>query len=136
MVPLVGDTTSKSSISELVSQLSQSEGHIDLLVNNAGVAGDMLSDMDTKDFNSVYNALWDQDFDKSQEILDTNVLGYYFTAVGFLPLLHKSTLAKTGYSAQIIFVTSNASFGKSKPLPLTPSPLPVMNDIDGCSAYE
>ncbi|CCG84447.1 protein of unknown function [Taphrina deformans PYCC 5710] len=113
MIALVGDTTDKESIQSLVKDLSEKESYIDLLVNNAGVAGDMLDEnMDTKNFGSVYDALWNQTFETTSQILTTNVLGYYYTAVGFLPLLHKSTSANTGYSAQILNVTSNASFGK------------------------
>lgn len=113
IIPLVGDTTDKDSITKLVEAIGEKESYIDLLVNNAGVAGEMLKDMDTNKFDSVYDNLWNQSFESTQQVLETNVLGYYFTAVGFLPLLRKSTEQQKGWSAQIINVTSNAGFAKS-----------------------
>ncbi|KAH7930696.1 NAD(P)-binding protein [Leucogyrophana mollusca] len=94
LVPLACDITSKDSIQQLVQEIEKHEDHVDLLVNNAGIVGE-------------YNALqrghvwW-------ENVYRTNVIGYFFAATAFLPLLHAAARPHSSYTASIINISSIA----------------------------
>lgn len=69
----------------------------------------------TDDIKSLQKALWDVDFEKFQATFSTNVTGVYFTAIAFLSLLHagnQKMLEKSGYSSQIVVMSSIAGYSK------------------------
>lgn len=72
------DVTDLASIQEAVAEIEQIEGHLDVLINNAGITRGLLGarDIVADDFRAVY---------------DTNVFGIVRVTQAFLPLLHKST---------------------------------------------
>ena len=71
------DVTDLTSIHEAATEIKQNEGHLDVLINNAGITSGLLgaNDVDAEDFRTVY---------------DTNVFGIVRVTQAFLPLLHKS----------------------------------------------
>ncbi|KAG2131785.1 NAD(P)-binding protein [Suillus clintonianus] len=105
LIPLQGDITCRQSLTELVEIVRTRHGYIDLLVNNAGIARNILpsqlpSPLDDpahappsiKAFQSV---LWDTGSPEGfAETFDTNVTAVYFTTVAFLELLHLGNLRR------------------------------------------
>jgi NAD(P)-dependent dehydrogenase (short-subunit alcohol dehydrogenase family) len=75
--PLLLDVADDDSVATAVEQVSEHTGHLDVLVNNAGVAGPMRTagEVTAADMLSVY---------------DTNVFGAVRVTRAFLPLLHRS----------------------------------------------
>ncbi|KAG2365088.1 hypothetical protein BDR07DRAFT_1399778 [Suillus spraguei] len=105
LIPLQGDVTCRQSLTKLVETVRTRHGYIDLLVNNAGIARNILpsqlpSPLDgpadappsIKAFQSV---LWDTGSPEGfAETFDTNVTAVYFTTVAFLELLHLGNLRR------------------------------------------
>jgi NAD(P)-dependent dehydrogenase (short-subunit alcohol dehydrogenase family) len=87
------DVTSDGSVSRAAELVLQEEGHLDVLVNNAGITGPF---RDVHDFTG----------DDAAEVLMTNLVGYVRVIHAFLPLLERSS------DPQIINVSSGlGSFG-------------------------
>jgi NAD(P)-dependent dehydrogenase (short-subunit alcohol dehydrogenase family) len=69
----------------------------------------------TDDITALQSALWDITPESFQATFSTNVTAVYFTTVAFLSLLHagnEKMLVKTGYSAQVILMSSIAGYSK------------------------
>merc|ERR1712093_768590 len=79
IIPITADVTSKPEIAKLVKEIESREKHLDILINNAGIAGNTHR---------------------------TNVPQLFFMTVAFLPLLQKSTEAQHGYSSTVINISS------------------------------
>jgi NAD(P)-dependent dehydrogenase (short-subunit alcohol dehydrogenase family) len=88
--PLLLDLTSDKSIAQAAATVEQKHGHLDVLVNNAGISHEM------------YNP--DKPLSRREwaAIFDTNVFGTSAVTEAFLPLLKKSKKAK-----RIVFMTSD-----------------------------
>jgi NAD(P)-dependent dehydrogenase (short-subunit alcohol dehydrogenase family) len=71
------DVTSDESVRHAADSVEQTEGHLDVLVNNAGITGPL---RDPHDYTA----------DDMAEVLLTNVVGYLRLIHAFLPLLEKS----------------------------------------------
>ena len=71
------DVTSDKSVHHAAGCIEQTEGHLDVLVNNAGITGPM---RDPHDYTAG----------DMTEVLLTNVVGYIRLIHAFLPLLEKS----------------------------------------------
>ena len=71
------DVTSDKSVRHAADSVGQAGGHLDVLVNNAGITGPM---RDAHDYTA----------DDMTEVLLTNVVGYIRLIHAFLPLLEKS----------------------------------------------
>lgn len=119
IVPIVSDISDKSQVEALAREIaSQEPDGINLLVNNAGIApeeamlgkqpDDKMGDVDT-----VYRWLWNAEPEEWRRTFDTNVMGQYYVAVAFLPLLHKATNKTPGHSSSIINITSVSGVTKS-----------------------
>ena len=74
-IPL--DITKLDDINEAVSMITKKEGHIDVLINNAGVTG--------------WGAIMDRDMSYFRNILEINYFGHVQMVKSFYPLLRKST---------------------------------------------
>lgn len=91
--PLVIDLTQNDSIQAAADHVSKSHGHLDILINNAGISGLGESPkLDRETWQSIYN---------------TNVIGTALVTDAFLPLLKKSTAAAPG--RRIVNVSSELS---------------------------
>ena len=72
------DVTSQESVDRAAETIEQTDGHLDVLVNNAGVTGPIA---EAKDYTA----------DDAATVLLTNVVGYVRVIHAFLPLLERST---------------------------------------------
>ena len=87
------DVTSDASVEHAAGVIEAAEGHLDVLVNNAGITGPVA---DAKDYTA----------DDATAVLLTNVVGYVRVIHAFLPLLERST------NPRIVNVSSGlGSFG-------------------------
>ena len=77
------DVNSQASIAEAAREVEKKHGHLDILINNAGVLVDA---MDKKPS--------EQTLDTWRKTFDTNVFGLVATTQAFLPLLKKSTAGR------------------------------------------
>lgn len=73
------DVADSASIKKAATQVEKEFGHLDVLVNNAGV----MKDDDAKKVSEQSLQMW-------RETFDTNFFGLIETTEAFLPLLHKS----------------------------------------------
>jgi len=105
LIPLQGDITSRDSLTKLVETVKARHGYIDLLVNNAGIARNLLppqlpSPLDgpphaPPSIKAFQDVLWDTGSPAGfAETFETNVTAVYFTTVAFLELLHLGNLRK------------------------------------------
>jgi len=115
ILPLAGDVTSKDSIQKLVDTLKEKEGHVNILVNNAGIAGPKHDiHEDKSNAEHVFKCLWeDQNFEEWGQLYATNVSALYFTSVAFLPLLQAGTKKNKGYSSCVLNISSISGLTKS-----------------------
>lgn len=93
------DVTKRETIDAAITQIDNEHGHLDLLVNNAGIshAGDPNRSMEAmlEDGKAVNTSL-----DEVRKVWETNVFGVISVTQAALPLLRKST------SARIVNVSS------------------------------
>jgi len=104
LIPITADTTSKESISQLVKEISRREKHVNVLVNNAGISGDDRQSVEKGDegAKALSEELWAPTVEDWEDTYRTNVIGYYFTTVAFIPLLAAATEHNPGHSACVI----------------------------------
>jgi NAD(P)-dependent dehydrogenase (short-subunit alcohol dehydrogenase family) len=117
IIPIEGDVSNRESLLNIVDVVKARHGYIDLLINNAGIARNLLphplpapfdetqvvrppsppasplSAPSSPSIKAFQNALWDsgspEDFAES---FATNVTTVYYTTVTFLDLLHQGNL--------------------------------------------
>lgn len=89
--PLTIDLASDPSIYAAASAVASTHGHIDVLINNAGIILDAGSRAPLQDMRKMY-----------QETFDTNVFGNAVVTEAFLPLLEKARFTPP----RIVFVSS------------------------------
>ncbi|KAL4069979.1 hypothetical protein V8B97DRAFT_1871950 [Scleroderma yunnanense] len=105
IIPLQGDITSRESLLEIVETIRARHGYIDLLVNNAGIARNLLpshlpSPLDNSagsppSIKTLQDVLWNTgDPSGFAETFETNVTATYYTTVAFLDLLHLGNLRR------------------------------------------
>lgn len=121
IVGLEADVTSKASLAAAAARISEP---VDVVLANAGVSGPILGSYGESNgahapADALLAELADVDEHAYRAILDVNVLGTYWTALTFLPLLRKHTPRPDGYLPQLIVVSSNAAWAK----------LPILNPI-------
>lgn len=105
---IVGDITSKDSISNIIKELSSQEKQLDILINNAGISGPTRSveKGEEEGAESLAEELWKDSFEDWTNVYNTNVTGYYFLSVKALPLLAQSTMNNPGWSAGVVNISS------------------------------
>ncbi|KAJ7644458.1 hypothetical protein FB45DRAFT_897976 [Roridomyces roridus] len=119
IIPLEGDVTQRESLLSLVEAVKTRHGYIDLLINNAGIARNLLnhplpspgdvpsmsnppsppaspgSPPSAPSIQAFQASLWDSG--SPEDFADTfaaNVTSVYYTTVAFLDLLHQGNLRK------------------------------------------
>ncbi|CZT10285.1 3-oxoacyl-[acyl-carrier-protein] reductase 1 [Rhynchosporium agropyri] len=108
IIPIVADITSKDEIAKLVKEIESKEKHLDILINNAGIAGNK-QQSEAKTAEEMKKNLFDDEsstFDDWVNTYRTNVPQLFFTTMAFLPLLQKSTENQHGYSSTVINISS------------------------------
>jgi NAD(P)-dependent dehydrogenase (short-subunit alcohol dehydrogenase family) len=119
IIPIEGDVSNRESLLKIVDVVKARHGYIDLLINNAGIARNLLphplpTPFDETQFvrppsppaspllapsspsiKAFQNTLWDsgspEDFAES---FATNVTAVYYTTVAFLDLLHQGNIRR------------------------------------------
>ncbi|OJI87717.1 hypothetical protein ASPTUDRAFT_51358 [Aspergillus tubingensis CBS 134.48] len=93
VIPIKGDVSTKDGCAQLVEQIKQKEEHVDVLISNAGLPGKTdYPPWNPNDPDAVERGLWESVDDESFTTTNNvNISGVYFTTVGFLPLLRKSS---------------------------------------------
>lgn len=110
IIPFQMDETDKTDIIKKSKELASKEPHLNLLVNNAGLAlkaakGDPnKAEEGAQALSESYLAA---DPDAWAAIYKTNVTGYYFCSAAFLPMLVKTTATEYGQSGSIIVSRSS-----------------------------
>ncbi|OCF31856.1 hypothetical protein I317_02964 [Kwoniella heveanensis CBS 569] len=118
IIPVAGDISNKEGIAKLVSEIEkQAPNGINVLFNNAGIAGEGsregYEDVNKEDAKAYSQQLLKSEFSEWNDILNTNVVGQYFTASAFIPLLSAGAKSTKGYASQIINVSSISGLMKS-----------------------
>jgi len=136
IIPLQGDITSRESLLVIVDTIKARHGYIDLLINNAGIARNILprplpsptdQSIDKGGPPSIHNfqsTLWDSGSPAGfSDTFETNVTAPYFTTVAFLDLLHQGNVRPQATSitpklqaprprptSQVLTVSSSGAF--------------------------
>lgn len=91
---------------QLVKEISNREKHLDILINNAGIAS-AKGNTHVETAEELSKNLFDStSVDEWTSIYATNVAGPYLMSTAFLPLIQKSSEAQHGWSGTIINITS------------------------------
>ncbi|VDC04204.1 unnamed protein product [Peniophora sp. CBMAI 1063] len=107
LIPLIADIDSKESISKLVEEVGKREKYVNVLVNNAGISkGSSEVEQGEEGAKQLHDELWSESLNDWMDVYKTNVVGHFFTAVAFLPLLSAATESIAGHSGSIINITS------------------------------
>ncbi|KAF8515280.1 short chain dehydrogenase/reductase [Gautieria morchelliformis] len=90
IIPLQGDVTSRESLLSVVSTIESQTGYINLLVNNSGLYGPVVSyPTSTDNIVDLQKRLWESPPELFQKTFEVNDTAIYFTTVAFLDLLAK-----------------------------------------------
>lgn len=104
------DVTRKEDLEKIVKELTEKEGHVDLLLCAAGISGTK-APPEGETAKEVKKALWDNEsFEDWAETYNTDVSSVYFTTVAFLPLLEAGTKKHGDFAASVIVISSMSGF--------------------------
>ncbi|QRV81176.1 short chain dehydrogenase [Ceratobasidium sp. AG-Ba] len=117
IIPIALDVTDKASIESAVEIISNSDGKLDVLINNAGQVGPASrffsnpSSEERKDTQTLGSSLFNNEsFQGWADLFSINVSSIFFVSTAFLGLLEAATRAREassgGWSASIINITS------------------------------
>ena len=92
IVPLVGDVTSKGSLSACVESVKAQVPYIDVLIANSGILGPPFTTTNAKTkeplpLEQLAANMWESDPDAINSTYAVNLTGVHFTVAAFLPLL-------------------------------------------------
>ncbi|KAK3192783.1 hypothetical protein K4F52_001140 [Lecanicillium sp. MT-2017a] len=92
------DVSDKSSISELASYISEREGHVDILVSNAGIRRDpsVLCNVLKAPLEELQASMWSSNHSDWADTFCVNTTAHYFLSVAFLPLLNAASQLDVG----------------------------------------
>lgn len=92
IVPIQGDITKKEDIKRIIAEIKKEHEGIHILVNNAGISGEVTRVSKEASAQEVSDKLWDeQTFEGWDNVFRTNVSSAFFVTAAFLPLLQKYT---------------------------------------------
>lgn len=91
IVPLVGDVTSKQSLSECLEKVKAQVDSIDVLVANSGISGPPVATVDKNQqpipLEELAQNMWKPEPEEINSTYAVNLTGVHFTVAAFLPLL-------------------------------------------------
>ncbi|GAA5852416.1 hypothetical protein JCM9279_001194 [Rhodotorula babjevae] len=93
IIALPGDVTSKDDIKRLAEEIKQREGGLHILINNAGISGEVTKFDEEKPSAELLSErlMKEQTFEGWNEVFQTNVSSIFFLTAAMLPLLAKFT---------------------------------------------
>ncbi|KAK4634034.1 Short-chain dehydrogenase/reductase VdtF [Fulvia fulva] len=110
---IVADVSKKDEAIRLAKEIEQKEPEgIQLLVNNAGIARDdhtkfsSAGQPEMSDPKAISEHFLKTEEQQFMDTYRTNVMGQYYMAMAFLPLLAKGTTNTPGYSSSVVYVSS------------------------------
>ncbi|OAX33066.1 NAD(P)-binding protein [Rhizopogon vinicolor AM-OR11-026] len=113
MVAQEMDVTKKDGINAGVTAISQAEGKLHILVNNAGQCGPLSPELNNpsptaqKEAGPLGEYLFNNEsFEEWSSLYAINTFSIYFTTVAFLDLLDKGSKDNEGFSSSVINITS------------------------------
>ncbi|KZT29457.1 NAD-P-binding protein [Neolentinus lepideus HHB14362 ss-1] len=107
LIPIQADITSKPSIENLVKEIRKNEKCIDVLINNAGISvGSSEVEKGHEGAEELSKELFSEEQKLWEDVYRTNVIGYFFTTVAFLPLLSAASKVRPSHTAAVINNTS------------------------------
>lgn len=92
------DVSDKTSISELASYISEREGHVDILVSNAGIRRDppVLCNVLKAKLEELQASMWSSNHSDWADTFCVNTTAHYFLSVAFLSLLNAASQLDVG----------------------------------------
>ncbi|KAJ5782384.1 Short chain dehydrogenase/reductase family [Penicillium paradoxum] len=108
IIPLAADVTNKDEIRKLADEISTREGHLSILMNNAGISSNT-QETEPEDPTQLRENLFDDPavtFDEWDSVFRTNVSQIFFMTTAFLPLLQRGSERERGWSSTVINTTS------------------------------
>ncbi|KAI1475900.1 NAD(P)-binding protein [Daldinia eschscholtzii] len=109
IVPIKMDISSKDSVQGVVAEITQKDGFVNLLVNNAGIWMGRVAAKPEDGLEAYSEAMLAESKDENwQKSFDVNCTSHYFVTAAFLPLLGKAASGPTG---KIGSVLNNCSVG-------------------------
>lgn len=118
IIPLVGDVTSKETLSALVATIKSEVGYINVLVANSGILGPQKSipitaESSVADFQKAYGEASFKDYAATFEL---NTVAVWFTVVAFLGLLDEGNKkGNVEQKSQVIATSSIGGFNRAVP---------------------
>ncbi|KAL4073259.1 hypothetical protein V8B97DRAFT_2023052 [Scleroderma yunnanense] len=113
MIAVRMDVTQKEEIQQVVDKLRDCEGKLHILVNNAGQVGPRSPELNQpsptapKNAEELGNYLFAQEsFEEWSTLFTTNTSAIYFITVAFLGLLEKGSHDKSGFTSNVINISS------------------------------
>ncbi|GAA5949769.1 hypothetical protein JCM21900_003287 [Sporobolomyces salmonicolor] len=95
IIPLQGDVTSKDDLKRLAEEVKSREGGIHILVNNAGISGEVTKLAPLNTAQEIFDAHWkEQTMEGWMDVFRTNAFALFYSTIAFLPLLEKNTWGK------------------------------------------
>lgn len=118
IIPIVGDVTSKASLSSIAEQVKNDVGYINLLISNSGYYPPRLDVKGLANSNASLEEFADKAMQQDPEEwnlgFSTNTTAVAFTAFAFLKLLHEGNKPENGFTpgvkSQILVTTSIAGY--------------------------
>ncbi|KXG47281.1 Glucose/ribitol dehydrogenase [Penicillium griseofulvum] len=108
IIPLPADVTNKDEIRRLVSEITTREGHLSILMNNAGISS-KTQETEPEDASKLQTSLFDDPgatFEEWDSVFRTNVSQIFFMTTAFLPLLQRGSEVEHGWSSTVINTSS------------------------------
>lgn len=108
IIPLTADITKKDEIRALADEISNREGHLSILMNNAGISS-KTQETEHADAGKLRESLFDDPaatFEEWDDVFRTNVSQLFFMTTAFLPLLQRGSEKEHGWSSTVINTTS------------------------------
>ncbi|ORY56584.1 uncharacterized protein BCR38DRAFT_450651 [Pseudomassariella vexata] len=107
IVPIAMDVTSKESIKAAVDTIIQKDGHVNLLVNNAGMFAGRAESKAANGAEAYGDAMFAESIDDGwQKSYLTNCTSIYFVTAAFLPLLAKASSSPSEKVGSVINISS------------------------------
>jgi NAD(P)-dependent dehydrogenase (short-subunit alcohol dehydrogenase family) len=113
IIPLVGDVTSKESLSSVVQSIEKDVGYINVLIANSGISGQPAKISPQMSIEDFQKEMWSADFAAYLNTFAVNTAAAWYTVIAFLALLDRGNKkGNVKQKSQVIATSSIASFNR------------------------